>query len=722
MIKKGWCGPCHHRCGLNVILKDGKASKIVGDKEHPLSRGFTCARGRMILEHLYHKDRINYPLKRKGERGENEWQRISWQQALDEIADKLNNLKEKYGAETLAFAHGTYRTYGWPLKRFFNLFGSPNIMGAQNVCRCPGWTVEWATFGGPITSDFKNTKLIILCGSHYKESCPHPAWSGIINAKKAGAKIVVIDPMKNDEARIADIWLPINPGTDVLIFLSIIKYFIDNNIYNKDFVDNYCFGFNELKEYIKNFSIDNAANITGVDKKRILEVAKLYAEISPAIIPWTFGIDKQGINTNQAQRARLLLIALKGDIDIAGGELFGRNGIGPITDYEMEENEYLNDSQKLKQIGADTYKLMAYPGWELIKEAVLKKPREYALPPVAEFGASAFAPKVFEGMIAGNPYTISAFFSQASNPLVTLPNPKKIFKALMSTQLNVVMDYYITPTAALADYVLPAACTLERADIQDMHGISNVIVANPKAMEPLYERRDDYFLWKELGIRLNQGKYWQWSTMEEALDFRLQRIGLTFKDLCDAYVYTLDSTYEKYKINDFPTPTGKVELYSTIFEKLHYDPLPTFKYPQGYEKFWEEYPLTLITGTRFMPMYHSELRQINSARKIHPEPIAMINKETADKYRLIDNSWIIAENPFGSAKFRLKIDEIMQNNMIHLEHGWWFPEGEGSLPELFGVFESNCNLLCPDDQAFISQEIGSWPHTALFCRIKNING
>jgi len=119
-------------------------------------------------------------------------------------------------------------------------------------------------------------------------------------------------------------------------------------------------------------------------------------------------------------------------------------------------------------------------------------------------------------------------------------------------------------------------------------------------------------------------------------------------------------------------------------------------------------------------MYQSELRQIPSARKIHPEPLAMINKETAATFGVTDNSWIIVENPFGRAKFRLKIDEKMQNSMIHLEHGWWFPEKDGSLPELFGVFESNCNVLCPDDPAFISQEIGSWPHTALFCRIKNL--
>ncbi len=720
MLVKGWCGPCHQRCGLIINIKNGKAIKVEGDKEHPVSQGFTCARGRTILEHLYHKDRVNYPLKRKGDRGQNEWIKISWQQALDEIAEKLATLKEKYGAETLAFSHGTYRTYGWPLKRFFNLFGSPNIMGAQNVCRCPGWTIEWATFGGPIFPDFKNTKLIILCGSHFKESCPHPAWSGLIKAKNAGAKIVVIDPVKNDEAKIADLWLPIRPGTDVLLFLSIIKYFIDNELYNKNFVDNYCSGFDKLREYINTFSIDNAVNITGIDKNLIVEVAKLYAEITPAVIPWTFGLDKQGLNANQAQRARLILIALKGDIDIEGGEFFGRNGVGPITDYEMEGNKFLSDSQKLKQIGSEKHKLMAYPGWDLISKAALKKPPHYALPPVAEFGASAFAPDVFEAMETGKPYKVTAFFSQASNPIVTLPNPSKIYKALMSTELNVVMDYYMTPTAALSDYVLPAASTLERADIQDFHGFSNSIVANPKAMEPLYERRDDYFLWRELGIRLGQSKYWPWSTMEEALDYRLSSVGLTFKELCNNYIYSIPPVYEKYKDYGFPTPTGKVELYSTIFEELGYNPLPVYKSYKNNEKLNKEYPLTLITGTRFMPMYHSELRQIATARKIHPEPLAKLNKKTADKYKVIDNSWILVENPFGSAKFKLKIDEIMQDDMIHLEHGWWFPEKEGNLPGLFGVFESNCNCLCPDKEDFIAPEIGSWPHTALFCRIKNI--
>jgi anaerobic selenocysteine-containing dehydrogenase len=720
MVVKGWCGPCHQRCGLNVNIDGGTAITIDGDRDHPISRGFTCARGRTILEHLYHKDRLNYPLKRQGDRGKNQWLQITWQQALDEIATKLNRLKEIYGAETLAFSHGTYRTYGWPLKRFFNLFGSPNIMGAQSVCRCPGWTIEWSTFGGPLFPDFENTKLIMLCGSHFKESCPHPAWTGLIKAKQKGTKIIVVDPVKNEEAKIADIWLPIRPGTDILLFLSIIKFAIDNELYNKEFVLNYCYGFDHLKDYISRFSIDEAANITGINKNVILEVAKLYMHTSPSTIPWTLGLDKQGLNANQAQRARLILIALKGDIDIKGGELFGRNGVGHITDYEMEGNEFLPDKQKIKQIGANKHKLMSYPGWEFIKEAALKKPDHYALPPVAEFGASAFAPDVFDTMITHKPYRISAFFSQASNPIVTLCNPKKIYKALMSTDLNVVMDYYLTPTAALADYVLPAACTLERSDIQDFHGFSNTIVANPKAMEPLYERRDDYFCWRELGVRLGQKDYWPWETMEDALDYRLSRIGLTFESLCNSYAFSTPPKFEKYKEYGFPTPTGKIEVFSTILEKLGYNPLPIYRTHKDEEKLKKDYPLTLITGTRFMPMYHSELRQIPSARKIHPDPLAKLNKKTANKYNVHDNCWVLVENSFGQAKFKLKIDENMQDNMIHLDHGWWFPEKDGSMPNLFGVFDSNCNTLCPDSADFVAPEIGSWPHTALFCKIEKL--
>jgi len=391
--------------------------------------------------------------------------------------------------------------------------------------------------------------------------------------------------------------------------------------------------------------------------------------------------------------------------------------MGPITDYEMEANEYMDNDKKLLQIGAKKHKLMAYPGWEKIEKAALRSDPSYALPPVAEFGASAFAPDVYEAMITGKPYRVTAFISQASNPMVTLTNPDRILRALLSTELNVVMDYYITPTAALADYILPAACTLERSDIQDMHGFSNIIVANPRAIAPLYERKDDYYFFRELGIRLGQKDFWPWQTMEDALDYRLKRAGLTFKELCDQYFYATSPTYKKYEKHGFATSTGKIELYSTIMEELGYSPLPVYKEMKPAVTY-DKAPLTLITGVRFMPMYQSELRQIESARKAHPDPLALLNEKTASAYNLKDGDSILVKNDFGKAVFKLKISDRMQDHMIHLEHGWWFPEEDGKIPNLFGVFKSNCNTLCPDQDGFVADEIGSWPYTALTCTIE----
>ena len=151
--RRTFCGLCHPRCGARLVIEDGRAIKVEGDPGHPISRGRLCARGRLLVDHLYHPDRLNYPLKRVGERGANEWQRLSWDQALDEVAERLASLRDQYGPETLAFTHGTHRTYHWDGRRFFNLFGSPNLCGANNICMCPSQAVEYATYGGFVWGD-----------------------------------------------------------------------------------------------------------------------------------------------------------------------------------------------------------------------------------------------------------------------------------------------------------------------------------------------------------------------------------------------------------------------------------------------------------------------------------------------------------------------------------------------------------------------------------------
>jgi len=719
---RGWCGPCHFRCGKKLRIENGKAVEVKGDKKHPMSQGFQCARGSTNLEHLYHKDRVNFPLKRDGERGANAWKKVSWEEALDEIADRLATLRERFGPETLSFFHGTYRTYGWPLKRFFNLFGSPNISGNQFICRCPSWTVEYATCGSALSTDWRKTRLIVLFGFHPKDSCIHPAWNGIQTAKKHGVKLIVVDPMKNAEADLADMWLPVRPGTDLMIMLSWIKLIIEEKLYDKEFVDTWCHGFDRLADVAKNHSHDEASRITGIPKDLILSSGKMYAEAKRAVIPWGLGIDKQGVNAQQVCRARVILEAITGNLDRKGGEFVGKDARTVITDYDLELNEKLRDEQRKKQLGADRYKLMAYPGWELITEAVTKLPSDYAHPPVAEFGASAHMPAVLDAMLSGKPYPVKALFSQASNPMITLPDPKRTCEAICKADLVVVNDYYMTPTAALADFVLPAAGTLERADIADHYGSESWVFGCPKALEPLYERKDDYYLWKELGIRLEQQEYWPWQTMEEAANYRLEPLGISFQELCDRYWVDKKRKYKKYEKYGFATPTGKVELYSTIFEKLGLDPLPVYKEPPetplSNPALAKEYPLILITGTRFMPMYHSELRQIESARRKRPDPCMMINPADAKEYGIVEGEWVVVENNHGSARFKAIVTDTVQEKMVHVEHGWWFPENEGKLPSLFGAFESNCNNLCPDGHEHLSKEIGTWPLTGLLCRVR----
>jgi thiosulfate reductase/polysulfide reductase chain A len=158
-IRRSYCGLCHPRCGILLHIKDGTIVKVTGDPEHPVTRGAICERGRLMPDHVHHPERLNYPLKRVGEKGGGQWQKLTWDQALDEVAEKLSTLKERYGAETLAFTHGTKRTYHWDCRRFFNLFGSPNTCGVNNICMCPSYATEYATYGGMTWSEIMGAQV-----------------------------------------------------------------------------------------------------------------------------------------------------------------------------------------------------------------------------------------------------------------------------------------------------------------------------------------------------------------------------------------------------------------------------------------------------------------------------------------------------------------------------------------------------------------------------------
>jgi len=713
-VRRGWCGPCHIRCGLLVEFEGGKAVSVRGDPNDPLNRGQMCERGRLILEHLYHPDRLNYPLKRAGRKGEGKWQRIEWGQAMEEISLKLAEIKDRYGAEALAFSGGTRRTYGWAVERFYNLFGSPNVTGAALVCMCPSHSVDWSTYGYFAVSDVRNTALAVVWGSQRSRSQIIPGWRDLLVARKKGMKLIVIDPVQIEEAKMADMWLQIRPGTDLALMLGWIRLIIQEGLYDKEFVEKWTLGFDHLWERVKDYTPEKVAEITWVAQRLIVESARIYATTKPAVLSWGLGIDLQGVNAIQAARGKAILRAITGNLDVRGGELLGlsQEDMKAVSDVELEANDRLSREQVEKQLGAGQYRLMTRPGYELISQAS-KQTGAYVKPPQSHMTCKAHSRHIWNAITTGQPYPVKALIAQANNPLVQAADTKLVYQALKSPNLElmVVMDYYMTPTAELADYVLPAAGTLERADFP----------SSPKAMEPLYQRGNDYSFWRELGVRLGQEQDWPWKTIEEVCDYQLRPLEITFAESVAHYGWRGTREYKKYEKHGFGTPSGKVEISSSIFGKLGYEPVPVYREPPetpvSAPELARDYPLILISGPRFLPMYHSELRQIPSARQAVPDPLTSLHPETAAKLGIGEGDWVWIETLRGRIKQKARLTEQVHRSMVCVQHGWWFPEKPGQDPELHGLWDSNANVLCPVDEKYCSPETGGWPHTSLLCRV-----
>jgi thiosulfate reductase / polysulfide reductase chain A len=719
-VRRSYCGLCHPRCGTLLHMKGGRVFEVSGDPDHPVNRGLICERGLLMPEHIYHPGRINHPLKRVGSRGEGKWQRVSWDQALNEVAGKLDLLRAKHGPETLAFTHGTSRTHHWDCRRFFNLFGSPNVCGVNNVCMCPSYATEYATYGGMARGDLRKAGCVVVWGRASANSSPVQSYPALQQARRNGAKFIVIDPREIDEVRMADMWLQIRPGTDLALMLGWIRLIIEEGIYEREFTAKWTVGFDQLKAAVADYTPEKVSSITWLPVDQIRDSARLYATSKPAQIPYGYGLDKQGINSNQCARARAILRAITGNLEIEGGETLSQSpDIARVRgEFDLVRSDAIGPAQRAKQIGADRYPFFGFPGWERNVANNAKLPKGHVPPPSMYRTCVAHAREVFNAAITGKPYPVTAMFSVASNPMLSFPDTPLVFEALQKLELYVVMEYYMTPSAALADYVFPSATTVEQPELWTTGGFC---MACPPGIEPLFERKDTYQFYRGLGLRLGQEKEWPWENLEQAYDWCLEPAGTTFKQMTQTYGFFGKRSDKGYEKHGFGTPSGKVELYSTLFEDLGCDPLPAYKEPlwspSGNPDLAARFPLVLITGSRFMPMYHSEHRQIESARRGNPDPLVFLHPKTAASLGLQDDQWVFVSSPKGRAKARLKSSLAIHPRMADLQHGWWFPERSGELPGLYGVFESNANMLCPMDHEHCSPEVGSWPHSALLCRV-----
>lgn len=742
-----WASPgCHDRCGVLVTVKDGRIVKIRGNRQIINgTRLFRSCPDRLphFVKWQYHPDQLMYPLKRIGERGENKWERVSWHQALDEIADKLKEIKAKYGAESLAIIEGTLRSDLYGIRsRFLNLFGNPGNIGCPGtVCLCNKVALWRALLGTSILREnIGIAKCIVICGWNITES-RRVRWQEIRERLQKGEKVklIVIDPRQTEAAKNADLWLQIRPGTDTALFLAWINVIVEERLYDETFVDKWTFGFDQLKQRVSEYTPERVAEITWIPAEKIRESARTYATNKPATFAM-FGVaaDQIGLNAIRVEQARVCLRSITGNLGVQGGET--PLGPGPIIsgkmgirDSMLQLEEKCSVEQRRKQLGADKFKLMTWPAYEITSK--LYKER-YDIP-LNMSGHNFLCPEplIWRAILTGKPYPIRAMLTWTSNPLLNAANTKLVYQALKSLNLDlhVVLEHFMTPTALLADYVLPVASKLEKPMCSTKEDFLPVFQCGERAIKPMGERRSDYDFFRELAIRLGFSEYFPWKSEEELADYRLKPLGITFKEAAtEMYIIGSSEPWTYETINPktgestgFATPSGKIELYSNVLEKLGYDPLPFYEEPPESPirtpDIAKDYPLILTTGGRSRPLFHSEHRQLGMGmREQHPYPLMDIHPDTARELGIADGDWAYIETRRGVIKQRARLTTSIHPKVVNVESHWWFPEQPAQEPWLHGVWQSNANVLTLDDPEACDPLTGGWALRALLCKVYKV--
>lgn len=680
-IKKGICGICNCFCGIELLVKDNKIIQTKGDRDHPLTKGFICPKGGAIPEIVHSEERITKPLKKNIQ---GNFEEISWEEALHIIVNKLKDLKKQFGPEALAVhtgQAGVFMQFTNYAERFCQVYGTPNFSTAGSHCNTSKELANIVTVGSLPVPDYGNSKCIILWGYNPQYSAP-PQMMYINKGIQNGAKLIVIDPKSTNLAKKADIHLKIRPGTDGALALGFIHWVIKEKLYEEEFVNNWTIGFQELTQLVKDYTPEKVSEITGIASNHIIEACKIFVENKPANISPGIALELQS-NGFQTARAISILQSITGNIDIIGGARLNKSI--PLSPIVMDRKEYVNR----KPIGSDKYPLFH------------------------KINGRAQANIFSDAIIDGDPYPLKAMIVIGSNPIITWPNANKLRKALESIDFLVVMDIFMTETSKLADLIIPGVNYVERYEIwngairfgEELMGLSPKIIDFPNGIS-------EWEFISKIARELGYEKEFPWLTEEEALDYRLEALGITFEQLKamdKGYKY---GRYEgkRYEEEGFNTPSKKVEIYSNILEELGIDPLPRYyepaESPRSTKELAKEYPLILSTGARNLEYYHSRFKNIESLRNFNKEfePLLEIHPKTAEEEGVKDGEYVIVENLRGSIELIVRVTEDLPMGTIYISHGW---------------DEANANILT--DNRDLDPITGFPPDRALLARIRKKN-
>jgi len=656
------CQMCDAGCAMDVHVKNNKIIKVEGARDYPTSLGGLCSKGLSAVQFEYDPKRLLQPLKRKGERGQGKWEKISLNEALNIISRKLKEIKKTEGPQALCYYRGAAPGWGTNyqyVRRFMNLFGSPNLASHSHICSVPRWLAKASVYGIRPVSDFENTKLIILWGFNPAETKPFSA-KRILDAKERGAKLVVIDPRFSPMASKADIFIQPRPGTDGALALSMLHTIIKEGLYDKEFVRNWTIGFEQLSKMVEDYPPEEVEKITWVPSGTIVQVARLYATNRPACIDDGNGLD-QHTNVVQTVRCLAMLHAITGNLGIVGGELFSP---------ELLFGDILLQDKLPKEPGPIGKHPLFYNVWGL------------------------GWPEVQDTLFSGKPYPIKAMIVQGGCPVVINSNSDKTREALKKLEFLVVHDIFMTRTTELADIVLPAATFLERTLLYKFRYIwkpdsyTNVIGLQNKVLEPPGECLSDQDFIFLLARKMNFGEYFPWKNIIESIDEELKPLKITYEELRKSLTgisvrIKEEDLIRNYEKVGFQTPSKKVELYSETYKKFGYDPLPNYvepgESPISRPDLGKDYPLICNTGKKPAVWTHTQYRNLSLLNRIDPDPIVEIHPDKAKELDINHGDEVIVESLRGNIRLKAYLTEVTDPRVVFITHGWGQPYAKGPI-------------------------------------------
>ena len=649
VVKDGICDMCMAYCPTKIHIRQGKAIKIDMVKKRVAE---ICPRGDAQLDFVYHPDRLKYPLKRVGERGSGSFVRISWDEALDTVASKFQNIKAEFGAESVVFWVAYTKEPRPYFRRLTHAFGSPNYCTETSNCFSATWLAATLTYGQDYSWLYRQSTTIdpaskcrLIWSSSVERSLPQ-LWKDHLEARQNGLKLIVVDPRRTKLASMADIHLRLRPGTDGALALGLMNVIINEQLYDKEFVEKWMVGFEELKKLVQEYPPERVEQITWVPADKVREAAILYATQKPAKIGMSADATTHCSNGVQNHRAIILLPALTGNFDVPGGNQRLPDHL-PTNDITLHERI----ADFAPGLGTDRF-----PIWTKL---------------FGEMESNILADRIESGV----PYPIKAIFGVGLN-LMFFPNSKRFVENLMKLDFIVITEYFHTPTPQFADIVLPISSWLERSILINQPG-GYVTLIEP-AIEPIGESWPVWKIFSELAKRLGFGNEFWDGDFEKCLSYILEPSGITLEDLRqhpEGMKYPVPPKPAKYyEQAGFQTPSGKIEISSSILAQHGHEALPVYKEPAespvSRPDLVGSFPLVMTSGARSLAFTHSQFRNISQLSQILPEPLVEINPSDAAPRGIQSGDKVTVSSPRGSIKLKADVTDTILPGVVMIPHQW----------------------------------------------------